>query len=179
MTDKQQKIVEVALNLFAHQGYASTPTSQIAQEAGVSEGLIFRHFASKEGLLDAIISMGLKEVQDLAPPILKEKDPKQVLSKAIELPARLVRNHPQFWKLQASLKYQQQGMAQKYDDSDILFQLKAAVEQAFRQLEYPSPRAETRLLLIILNGLMNELADEDRIDQDALVSFIKNKYNLL
>ena len=179
MTDKQARIVEVALDLFAHQGYASTPTSQIAQEAQVSEGLIFRHFTNKEGLLDAIIRIGLKEVQDLAPPILEGKDPKQVLSRAIELPVRLIRHHPRFWKLQASLKYQQAGMAEKYDNSDVLLRLKAAVERAFRQLNYPSPRAETRLLLIILNGLMNELADEDHIDQEALVSFVKNKYDLL
>ena len=178
MTDKQLRIVEVALDLFAQQGYASTPTSQIAQAAGVSEGLIFRHFINKEGLLDAIVKQGLAEVKNLAPQVLHEKDPHRVLAQAIELPIQLIRNHPRFWRLQASLKYQQADMAQKYDDSDVLVQLKAAVEEAFRQLKYPNPRAETRLLLIILNGLMTELADEDHIDQEALVNFVKSKYNL-
>lgn len=178
MTDKQLRIVEVALDLFASQGYASTPTSQIAQEAEVSEGLIFRHFANKEGLLEAIITTGLSRVQNLASSILAEEEPQVVLSRIIELPVQLIRSHPQFWRLQASLKYQRADMAQKYDESDLFLQLKAATERAFRRLNYPNPRAETRLLLIILNGLMNELAGEDHLDQDALVNFIKDKYRL-
>lgn len=176
MTDKQRRIIDTALDLFTHQGYANTATSQVAREAGVSEGLIFRHFGSKEGLLDAIVAQGLSEVEQLAPRLLEESVPRQVLINAIELPVHLIRNHPRFWKLQSSLKYQQPDMARKYDDSNLLVQLKASVERAFRQLGYANPRAETRLLLIILNGLMTELADEDYIDQDALVNFVKQKY---
>ena len=38
----EERIMEAALKLFAEQGYAGTPTSQIANEAGVSEGTIFK-----------------------------------------------------------------------------------------------------------------------------------------
>ena len=178
MTDKQRKIIDTALNLFAHQGYASTSTIKIARQAGVSEGLIFRHFNNKEGLLDAIVRMGLAEMQTIAPMVLDEKDPKKILEQAIQVPIYLIRNQPTFWRLQFSLKHQQPNMAQKYDDSDILTQMKESVEGAFRQLKYANPKAETRLLLVILNGLVTELADEDRIDQDAFISFIKQKYSL-
>ena len=44
MTNKQQKILSSALKLFAKQGFDATSTRSIAQDAGVSEGLIFRHF---------------------------------------------------------------------------------------------------------------------------------------
>ena len=46
----KENILHTALRLFAEQGYDRTPTSQIAREAGVSEGLIFRHYGSKAGL---------------------------------------------------------------------------------------------------------------------------------
>ncbi|MEM6542898.1 MAG: helix-turn-helix domain-containing protein, partial [Bacteroidota bacterium] len=55
MTAKQEKILNAALELFAHEGYNVVSTSKIAQKAGVSEGLIFRHFESKQGLLNAIL----------------------------------------------------------------------------------------------------------------------------
>jgi AcrR family transcriptional regulator len=51
MTEKKELILQTALRLFSEQGYEATPTNRIAKEAGVSEGLIFRHFENKEGLL--------------------------------------------------------------------------------------------------------------------------------
>ncbi len=51
MTEKQNTILTSSLKLFAKNGYEATTTRSIAQEAGVSEGLIFRHFQNKEGLL--------------------------------------------------------------------------------------------------------------------------------
>lgn len=55
MTEKQQRVFEAAISLFAEKGYASTSTSEIAKEAGVAEGTIFRHFGSKENLLFSVI----------------------------------------------------------------------------------------------------------------------------
>ena len=46
----RDKIMSVALKLFSEQGYYSTTTSQIANEAGVNEVTIFRHFKTKENL---------------------------------------------------------------------------------------------------------------------------------
>ena len=51
MTDKQEKILQAALELFAKEGFKGTSTNKIAKKAGVSEGLIFRHFENKD--LDA------------------------------------------------------------------------------------------------------------------------------
>ncbi|MFT4756836.1 MAG: AcrR family transcriptional regulator, partial [Vicingaceae bacterium] len=58
MTSKKDLILETALKLFAQNGFSATSTSKIAKAAGVSEGLIFRHFENKEGLLHAILEMG-------------------------------------------------------------------------------------------------------------------------
>ncbi|MEJ6750428.1 MAG: helix-turn-helix domain-containing protein, partial [Bacteroidia bacterium] len=44
MTDKQVAILQTALELFSNKGFYAVSTNLIAKEAGVSEGLIFRHF---------------------------------------------------------------------------------------------------------------------------------------
>lgn len=54
-TDKQQKIIETSIKLFAEKGYANTSTSEIAKEAGVAEGTIFRHYGTKENLLLSVL----------------------------------------------------------------------------------------------------------------------------
>lgn len=56
MTEKQRKILLAAIEIFAEKGYAAASTSEIAKKAGVAEGTIFRHYASKEKLLYAIVA---------------------------------------------------------------------------------------------------------------------------
>jgi AcrR family transcriptional regulator len=54
-TDRRQQIVETATCLFARQGYEGTTTRRIAEQAGINEALLFRHFPSKENLYWTII----------------------------------------------------------------------------------------------------------------------------
>lgn len=49
-TRKRAAILAVASRLFAEKGYADTPTSEIAREAGVAEGTLYHHFGSKDGI---------------------------------------------------------------------------------------------------------------------------------
>lgn len=59
---KQQKILETAIKLFAEKGYANTSTSEIAKEAGVAEGTLFRYYKTKETLLLALITPFIQEI---------------------------------------------------------------------------------------------------------------------
>ena len=54
-TDRRQQILEVASCLFARNGYQGTTTREIAEQAGVNEALLFRHFPSKENLYWTLI----------------------------------------------------------------------------------------------------------------------------
>jgi AcrR family transcriptional regulator len=53
--ERRRQIAEVAMRLFSERGFRGTTTKEIAQAAGVSEAIIFRHFATKEELYTAII----------------------------------------------------------------------------------------------------------------------------
>src|SRR5687767_6461215 len=50
---RRNQIVAVAAELFASRGFSGTTTKEIAEGAGVSEAIIFRHFASKDQLYAA------------------------------------------------------------------------------------------------------------------------------
>lgn len=49
-TSTKQRIERAALRLFVAQGIASATTREIAAEAGVAEGTLYRHFAGKDEL---------------------------------------------------------------------------------------------------------------------------------
>jgi AcrR family transcriptional regulator len=56
----RDRLVRAALELFTTQGYHASTTPEIAKKAGVAEGTIYRHFASKEQLLNEIYRAGLR-----------------------------------------------------------------------------------------------------------------------
>lgn len=57
---RRAQILNVALDLFISKGYSSTKISDIAQLAGMSMGLMFHYFESKEKLYEELIKIGTK-----------------------------------------------------------------------------------------------------------------------
>lgn len=53
--ERRMQILEAAANLFSVNGFRGTTTKEIARDAGVSEALVFRHFATKDKLYEAIL----------------------------------------------------------------------------------------------------------------------------
>lgn len=70
LTEKQKRIIHAAIASFAEKGYAATSTSEIAKNAGVAEGTIFRHYKTKKDLLYAIITPVIRHL--LAPFIIED-----------------------------------------------------------------------------------------------------------
>lgn len=53
--NKQEIIVDAALEVFRDKGYANTRMADVARRAGVSYGLVYHYFASKEMLFNVIV----------------------------------------------------------------------------------------------------------------------------
>jgi AcrR family transcriptional regulator len=52
---RREQLIEVATKLFAKSGYEATTTAAIAEAAGVTEPILYRHFKSKQELFVAIV----------------------------------------------------------------------------------------------------------------------------
>jgi len=70
MTDKQVRILEAAVEIFAVKGFSAASTSEIAQKAGVAEGTIFKHYKTKKELLLTIAGPILAKM--VAPLLMKD-----------------------------------------------------------------------------------------------------------
>lgn len=53
---RREQILQTAVSLFSQRGFSGTTTKEIARAAGVSEAMVFRHFATKSELYEAILS---------------------------------------------------------------------------------------------------------------------------
>ena len=174
MTAKQKSILNVSLQLFADNGYDATSTKNIAIEAGVSEGLIFRHFQNKEGLLSAILSEGGNKIANYIAPIFELEDPKLMLTYIIEIPFKIKKKEHAFWRLLYALKWQK-----KEYNTDATKALEELASKAFKTLGYADPATEAKLLLLFLDGAATHILLKDKqTDLKLILESLKQKYNL-
>lgn len=54
-SDTKERILETALELFAQSGYLGTSMSDIAKQLGITKGALYKHYASKQEILDCIV----------------------------------------------------------------------------------------------------------------------------
>ncbi len=173
MTDKKENILLSALQLFASDGFNATSTSKVAKHAGVSEGLIFRHFENKDGLLKAILAMGESKIRDLFADIVLETEPQLVIRKTISLPFQVKEEDYDFWRLQFKLKWEMKNyVSQKMDP------LEMALNNAFKKLQKPKPEFESKILLLLVDGISSALLKGDLKNKEELHQFLLNKYEV-
>jgi len=174
LTIKQNKILDVALDLFTNEGYASTPTSRIAKQAGVSEGLIFRHFNNKQGLLNALTKEAEKRLGELLAPILMETHPKKVIRKVIKMPFKLKDHRDKaFWKLQFILKWQPE-----YNKPNRMKPLIDKLTVTFKELKYREAKKEALLLNHIIENITIEILKGDIEQEETFRNFLLRKYKV-
>ncbi len=78
--DRREQILDAALRVFAKKGFAKATNKDIAREAGITTGLIYHYFESKEALLKAIFDerSPLQLIRSI-PPQMLDQPPEQFL----------------------------------------------------------------------------------------------------
>jgi len=91
--------MDVALEHFAKEGYHKTTINHIAKHAGISKGLMYNYFESKEELLTEIIERSMEEIANYFDPdkdgYLSEEEFELFIRKLFHL----LREKLSFWRL--------------------------------------------------------------------------------
>ncbi|MCB0686465.1 MAG: TetR/AcrR family transcriptional regulator [Saprospiraceae bacterium] len=171
-------ILDSALHLFAHQGFHNTTISQIAKRAGVSKGLIYNYFSSKEELVGGIIQEAMETGEEIMSTIKdREMDPWEAIDKSIDDIFLLVEKNPTYWKLLMSLSFQ----------DDVLKQFESLLrKQEFKNLEHltellvrigaKDPTLEAMYISALLDGiLLHYIHFKDQYPLSQMKDFLKAK----
>lgn len=86
---RKWQILDIALNHFIQYGYHGTSTRKIAEEAGISSGLMFHYFPNKLALYEALVEIGCEKLtidsgEGEAPLLFFEKQVEWFLSVATQ-----------------------------------------------------------------------------------------------
>jgi AcrR family transcriptional regulator len=116
---KKQLIMDTALELFAENGFHATSMSQVAKKAGVSKGLAYNYFESKQNILDEIINTGFDSIYshfDLNHDGILTRDE---FEHFIRNSFKAISENRKFWKLYSAIIMQSdlaESLMEKYGD---------------------------------------------------------------
>jgi AcrR family transcriptional regulator len=171
--DRRQQILRVAVNLFAQRGFRGTTTKEIANAAGVSEAIIFRHFATKQELYSAIIDVcaGTCDVgpfETISEAVLSNDD--RVVFETLALAIlNFHDDNPEFQRLLLHSALEGHELAQMFWDQTIMrtyeflggYVRRRQAEGAFRHLN-PVIIIRSFLGMITHHSINNNLWDKSR-----------------
>ncbi len=153
-----------------------TTTKEIAENAKVSEALIFKHFGNKDKLLTHLIKSGYRRVLLFHKGMMVYKNPKSFLLNMIKLPHELVNEDPIFWKMQERLAHH--SFSKQQHDA-FMKPVRPILERAFKELGYEDPRLEADLLLLVIDALWKKEAVGDLVDSVRIAELLHEKYKLV
>ena len=102
-TDRKKAILDAALHVFSEQGYHNASIIEVSKEAGISKGLIYNYFDSKEELLDILLGSFLDDEMLAVKKVLKKPLTGFTMIEFIKLNTQILKAKLKQWKLYFSL----------------------------------------------------------------------------
>jgi AcrR family transcriptional regulator len=150
----KQKLFDAAMKLFESQGYFATTVEQIAIEAGVSKGLVYNYFKSKEDLLVGLIEETNDKIESVAETLTPKASIEESLSLFINNFLNYLKREKKFLKLQLTMML----MPELKDVVNKPLQQRAnlllkILNDWFEQANSIQPKNKARLFLAMLDGV--------------------------
>lgn len=154
--EKRTLIMKTALSLFANQGYQDTTISKIAQTAGMSKGLMYNYFKSKEELLQNIMETLDEEVGGWIDPNHDGIVTDEEAAGFIDFVFDIMSNRNEEMKLYYQLSFQPQVMdilLEKFNGAGLTHYTQLIVAYFSKKLSIADPMIAMLSIISFLKGL--------------------------
>jgi AcrR family transcriptional regulator len=172
---RRLQILRIAVRLFSQRGFRGTTTKEIAQAAGVSEAMVFRHFATKQELYAAILDhkacagVQFQDPREMLSDAVRRKDDRAVFETLAFEALQHHEHDPEFQRLLLHSALEEHELGQMFWERTVLkiydflgsYIRERQQDGAFRDV---NPHTVVRALLgmIIHHSLNNNLWDKQR-----------------
>ena len=97
--ESQEKLERAALTVFARLGFQRATVRDVARESGVSQGLLYHYFRTKDELLVAVFRRGTADVAAALGTASATGTPQERLEAFVRRSFRLLDEHRDYWRL--------------------------------------------------------------------------------
>lgn len=175
--EKKKLITQVALELFANDGYHSTSISKIAKKAGISKGLVYNYFDSKEDLLSKIFNDIINRTMDMLDPNHDDNITTEEAENFFDRFFDVLTNNPQEWRLFYQLSVQQDVMAllMKETHNNKVQNSQQLILNYFAKQNFKDPELTVVLFSSIFKGFTLMYAFAPEMFSNELIQKMKDK----
>ncbi|MCF6239988.1 MAG: TetR/AcrR family transcriptional regulator [Bacteroidales bacterium] len=176
--EKKAQIMQAALEVFAEKTFQGASVSMIAKKAGISKGLLYNYFSSKEDLLKQIIWQVWNNFVELFESKNADNFNETDFEEIIKLSFDMLKTDYKFWKLYISLvmqpaaiKFLEEKIPEFMDEYLNLY------VNYYQKKGIKNPLAEARLLGSALDGVsLNYILDPENFPLEEVQRLIIEKF---
>ena len=176
--NSRKAILDGALELFSKKGFSNTTTLDIAREAGISKGLIYNYFHTKDEILESILEQGFERTVGLMNQIRSDVPAEQQLHQLLRTWIEVAKTDSRFLRLTLSLHLNEEYLyllEKKGQEYMELFS--RPLIEIFRRFGSDNPEIDTLLFGSIIDGIgLNYSAAPDLIPIDAIIDRLIHLY---
>ncbi len=175
---RREQIILTALKIFAKRGFHRTSVSEIAKAAGISKGLMYNYFDSKEDLLITVLEYVLQQAFDTIFNSIAEKSktlsPHELIAFGIERFFDVMQAQAGLWKLSMSLSMQVADMPKVHRIFVQMYNMSfRQIEHMLRAADVADASVKARLIAAQLDGIaLHYFVMGDNYD----ISTVKNAF---
>ncbi len=175
----RKSILNAGLKLFAQKGYHGTSIADIAKEAGISKGLAYNYFKSKDELAEAILFMVIEFLAEFDELIESDQDPYKILELLIKKTFNHLRKNEEFWRLYVSFSFQTEitpKMNKIFKDVDKKYAAK--MEKIFKKIGLKNAKAEAYYFGALFDGIsVDYLLNKENYPLKSIEKLMLKKYS--
>ncbi|MFN2466156.1 MAG: TetR/AcrR family transcriptional regulator [Candidatus Dormibacteria bacterium] len=176
--EKRRQVIEAAAAVMARQGYAATSMKDVAQEAGIAQGLIHYYFASKDDLVMAVVkdSCDAMLAETVAAFEQASGGPLERVWPALESARERTKHRPEMWRIfvelyplslnNPALRAQFKELYDKITQTTL-----GMVEEINRQIPTPlpvDPQYFARVITAAIDGIALQAMADPALSVDDL-----------
>lgn len=170
-------LVDTSLELFSEQGYDATSIRTIAQRAGISLGLMYNYFKSKEELLVEICRRGGADIAASFENVLPEWQQLSDIERHIRQTVKILKEKRNFWRLIHGIRMQSAVVQKLINDmKEQTAYIETQIKQSLIEAGIPFPDLEAKLLFASIDGMVNHYLLHENYPIDDVATLLIMKY---
>ena len=170
-------ILETALRLFGEHGYDRTSIKMIAAAAGISQGLLYNYFPSKDAVLAAIFKQSMEDVQASFAQA-EAGDRSERIERLVRGAFEIVRLNQAFWRLSYGVRMQS-GVLVALGKSTTKWTttINQTLTRYLHEAGVAHPQLEAAILFALIDGVSQHFVlDPDRYPLDAVADRVIDRF---
>ncbi|MCI8946983.1 MAG: TetR/AcrR family transcriptional regulator [Lachnospiraceae bacterium] len=171
--EKQDRMINAALKVFAENGFRRASTDEMVKEAGISKGLLFHYFISKTGLYEFVFDYSVKYLMmEMTSAVNAQETDYFVIRRQMEKAKTVaMKNFPfmQIFLLRAGQEDVPEAVETVGEMAETLLRMYETILERvdFTSLHALSPERLVKIVDYILNGLLAEMVREPDFKPDT------------